>query len=120
VTSQSPFSRDQLAFPWQDSERPIEERAESLRTEMSLEDKVATRHPSRPLTRRWVPGLARCPQPGPGTHGPAESPQLSTREIPTDGGVTASVRARNTGARAGEEIVQLRRVRCRPKKGHRG
>jgi beta-xylosidase len=36
-----------------------------------------------------------------------ENLRLSSGEIPTDGEVTASVRVRNTGARAGEEIVQL-------------
>jgi hypothetical protein len=33
--------------------------------------------------------------------------RLSSSEVPTDGEVTASVRVRNTGARAGEEVVQL-------------
>jgi beta-xylosidase len=33
--------------------------------------------------------------------------RLSTSELPTDGELTASVRVRNTGARAGEEVVQL-------------
>jgi beta-xylosidase len=33
--------------------------------------------------------------------------RLSATEIPTDGEVTASVRVRNTGGRAGEEVVQL-------------
>jgi len=36
-----------------------------------------------------------------------ENLRLSSNQIPTDGEVTASVRVRNTGARAGEEIVQL-------------
>jgi hypothetical protein len=31
MTSQSPLSQGQLAFPWQDSERLIEERVELLR-----------------------------------------------------------------------------------------
>ncbi|GAA0996025.1 glycoside hydrolase family 3 N-terminal domain-containing protein [Acrocarpospora macrocephala] len=33
--------------------------------------------------------------------------QISDAEIPTDGEFTVSVRVRNTGARAGEEVVQL-------------
>jgi beta-xylosidase len=33
--------------------------------------------------------------------------QLSSTELPTDGELTASVRVRNTGPRAGEEVVQL-------------
>jgi beta-glucosidase len=36
-----------------------------------------------------------------------ENLRLSSGEIPTDGALTASVRVRNTGARVGEEIVQL-------------
>ena len=36
-----------------------------------------------------------------------EKLRLSSGEIPIDGEVTASVRVRNTGARAGEEVVQL-------------
>src|SRR4029450_4269729 len=36
-----------------------------------------------------------------------ENLRLSNSEIPTDGEVTVSVRVRNTGAREGEEIVQL-------------
>ena len=32
---------------------------------------------------------------------------ISSSEIPTDGEFTASVRVRNTGSRAGEEVVQL-------------
>ena len=48
MTSQFPFSQGQLAFPWQDSERPIDERVELLLAEMSLEEKVAQ------LGSRWV------------------------------------------------------------------
>jgi len=33
--------------------------------------------------------------------------RLSTTEVPTDGEFTASARVRNTGSRAGEEVVQL-------------
>ena len=33
--------------------------------------------------------------------------RLSSAEVPTDGEFTASVRVRNTGSRAGEEVVQL-------------
>ncbi|SDT34263.1 beta-glucosidase [Friedmanniella luteola] len=36
-----------------------------------------------------------------------EDLRLSSTEIPTDGEVTATVRVRNTGARAGAEVVQL-------------
>jgi hypothetical protein len=36
-----------------------------------------------------------------------EDLQVSASEIPTDGEFTATVRVRNTGARAGDEVVQL-------------
>jgi beta-glucosidase len=35
------------------------------------------------------------------------APRLSAREIPVDGKVTVSVDVRNTGARAGDEVVQI-------------
>jgi hypothetical protein len=51
MTAQSPSFRDQLAFPWQNSERPIEERVELLLAEMNLEEKVGQ------LGSKWV-GIA--------------------------------------------------------------
>ena len=48
MTSQSRPFRDQLSFPWQDTERPIEERVELLLAEMNLEEKVAQ------LGSRWI------------------------------------------------------------------
>ena len=48
MTSQFPSSQDQLTFPWQNSERPIEKRVELLVAETSLEEKVAQ------LSSRWV------------------------------------------------------------------
>ena len=48
MTSQRPFSANQLAFPWQDSERPIEEHVGILLAEISLKERVGQ------LGSRWV------------------------------------------------------------------
>jgi beta-xylosidase len=75
MTSQSPSSEDQLTFPWQDSERPIEERVELLLAEMSLEEKVAQ------LGSRWV-----------GNDKPESGAALTSPETPeTDSNETLNV-----------------------------
>jgi len=71
MTSQSRPSQDQLTFPWQDSERPIEERVELLLAEMSLEEKVAQ------LGSRWI-GNDK-PEPGAALTSP-EAPETDSNE----------------------------------------
>lgn len=48
MTSQRPSSANQLAFPRQNRERPIEERLELLLAERSLEERLGQ------LGSRWV------------------------------------------------------------------
>ena len=73
MTSQSLASQDHLTFPWQDSERSIEERVELLLAEMSLEEKVAQ------LGSSW--GGKASPEPGGALTSPGASATHSNESL---------------------------------------